>query len=116
MGCWGTASRKTIYLAWGEYEMRYAYLPEELKPWRPLWINSEFLQKSVFRDGFLKVGDLAFSTLYMDVKYLDISALKRMAELADQGLPGEKDPLCPEIPTLSIIVNPCGENRRYQSG
>lgn len=79
-------AEKQFIWSWGEYEMRYTYLPEELKPWRPLWINSEFLQKSVYMDGFLKIGDLSFNTLYVDVKYLDISTLKRITELANRGL------------------------------
>jgi hypothetical protein len=78
---------KQFIWSWGEYEMRYSSLPEALQPWRPLWINSEFLQKAVFRNGSLKAGDLSFSALYVDVNYLDISALKRITELAEQGLP-----------------------------
>jgi hypothetical protein len=77
---------KQFIWAWGEYEMRYAYLPEELKAWRPLWINGEFLQKAEYRDGLLKAGDLSFSALYVDVKYMDVSSLKRLVELAQKGL------------------------------
>ena len=71
--------------AWGEYEQRYTYLPEELKGYRPLWINSEFLQKAEYADGLLKIGDCAFRALYIDVKYLDINALKSILELAKKG-------------------------------
>ncbi len=78
---------KQFIWAWGEYEHRYTCLPEELKPWRPLWINSEFLQKAEFKNGRLKVGDVSFSSLYIDVKYMDIVALQRVAVLAALGLP-----------------------------
>ena len=78
---------KQFIWAWGEYELRYTYLPEELKGWRPLWINAEFLKKAEFRNGILTAGDLSFSSLYLDVKYLDMDALQRIATLAEKGLP-----------------------------
>jgi hypothetical protein len=78
---------KQFIWAWGEYEMRYTTLPEELKPWRPAWINGEFLRKAVFREGVLQAGDFKFSALYVDVKYMDIIALRRIVELAGEGLP-----------------------------
>ena len=78
---------KQMIWAWGVYEQRYTCLPEELKPWRPLWINGEFLNKAVFKKGRLIIGDLSFSSLYIDVKYLDIAVLRRVTELAGKGLP-----------------------------
>jgi hypothetical protein len=78
---------KQFIWAWGAYEQRYTYLPEELKAWRPLWINGAFLQKAEYRKGRLNVGDLSFSALYIDVHYMDITALKRITELAEMGLP-----------------------------
>jgi len=78
---------KQMIWAWGFYEQRYTYLPEELKPWRPLWINGEFLKKAFFKKSRLIIGDLSFSSLYIDVKYLDIEALRRVEELAGEGLP-----------------------------
>jgi len=77
---------KQFIWAWGEYEQRYTYLPEELKAYRPLWINGEFLKKAEFKNGRLNIGDLSFSSLYMDVKYMDMDALRRVTELAEQGL------------------------------
>jgi hypothetical protein len=78
---------KQFIWAWGAYEQRYTYLPEELKAWRPLWINGAFLHKAEYRKGRLNVGDLSFSALYIDVHYMDITALKRITELAEMGLP-----------------------------
>ena len=72
---------------WGAYEQRYSYLPAELKAWRPLWINGEFLKKAKFQDGRLRVGDLSFAALYIDVQYMDKAALERVVELAEAGLP-----------------------------
>jgi hypothetical protein len=88
--CWVAGElplEKQFIWAWGAYEQRYTYLPEELKAYRPLWINEEFLTKAQYSDGILKVGDLSFKAIYIDVKYMDIDALKRIAELAKLGLP-----------------------------
>ena len=76
---------KQMKWAWGAYEQRYTYLPEELKGWRPLWINGDFLKKANYKDGRLTIGDLSFSSVYVDVKYMDIEALERIAELAGKG-------------------------------
>jgi hypothetical protein len=78
---------KQFIWAWGEYEHRYTYLPSELKAWRPLWINGEFLGKARYREGVLQAGNLTFSACYVDVRYMDISALRRLVELASAGLP-----------------------------
>jgi len=80
-------AEKQLIWAWGEYEQRTTYLPKELKSWHPLWINGEFLQKAIFLDGQLKVGDLNFSAFYSDVRYMDINSLSRLVDLALAGLP-----------------------------
>ncbi len=72
---------------WGEYELRYIYPPKELEGYHPLWINRHFLNLAKYKNGKLKVGDAQFSSLYIDVKYMDIRALKRVLELAKEGLP-----------------------------
>lgn len=71
---------------WGEYELRYIFPPDELEGYHPLWINRHFLDKAVFNDGKLIAGDATFNALYIDVKYLDLRALKRIVELAELGL------------------------------
>ncbi|MEM6262585.1 MAG: glycosyl hydrolase [Bacteroidota bacterium] len=78
--------RRRVWV-WGEYEMRYIYPPKETEGFHPLWINRHFLEKAVYENGKLTVGDAAFSTLYIDVNYMDVRALKRIVELAKQGLP-----------------------------
>ena len=77
---------KQFIWAWGDYEFRYRYIPEYLKPYRPLWINEKFLRESVFENGILKVDDQQFQALYVDVEYMDISSLKIITQLADKGL------------------------------
>lgn len=72
---------------WGEYEMRYLFPPKETEGYHPLWINRHFLEASDFHEGKLIVGDAAFSSVFVDVEYMDIRALKRLLELARQGLP-----------------------------
>lgn len=77
---------KQFIWAWGWYEMRYVYFPDELAGYNPSWINTEFLKKAHFKNGILKAGDAMFRALYVDAEYLDYEAVRRMAELAGQGL------------------------------
>ncbi len=72
---------------WGEYELRYIDPPKELEGYHPLWINRHFLEQANYVDGKLQVGDASFSMLYIDVNYMDIRALRRIVDLAKQGLP-----------------------------
>lgn len=73
--------------AWGYYELRHLKLPDELSPYRPLWINPTFLQKAKLENGLLKVGDCAFRALYVDVEYMDVEGLKSIISLAQSGFP-----------------------------
>ncbi|MBX7141216.1 MAG: hypothetical protein K1X63_09075 [Chitinophagales bacterium] len=72
---------------WGEYELRYVYPPEETEGYHPIWINRHFLEEAKYENGKLKFGDAEFSSLYIDVNYMDIRALKKVLELAKEGLP-----------------------------
>lgn len=72
---------------WGEYEMRYIHPPEETRGYHPLWINRHFLEKAEVEGGKLKVGEASFSSLYIDVDYMDLAALARVVQLAEKGLP-----------------------------
>jgi len=72
---------------WGEYEMRYIYPPKELEGYHPLWINRHFLEKGIVKENKLIVGDAELSSLYIDVKYMDIRSLQRIVKLAEKGLP-----------------------------
>ncbi|MFN3939848.1 MAG: glycosyl hydrolase [Chitinophagales bacterium] len=72
---------------WGAYEMRYIYPPDETEGYHPLWINRHFLEQAQYLHHKLIVGDAQFSALYVDVKYMDIRALKKVLQFAQQGLP-----------------------------
>jgi hypothetical protein len=72
--------------AWGYYEMRYVYFPDELKGYNPTWINGEFLSKAKVNNGRLQVGNLDVKYLYVDAKYLDYKVILRLKELAESGL------------------------------
>jgi len=72
---------------WGKYEMRFIDPPDEVMGYHPLWINRYFLQNAVYQNGFLHCGDARFSSLYIDVDYLDSDALTAIMELAQKGLP-----------------------------
>jgi hypothetical protein len=77
---------KQFIWAWGSYEMRYVYFPDELAAYNPVWINSEFLEKGVFTNGVFKVGNAEFKVLYFNSKYLDYKVIKLLSELTDHGL------------------------------
>ena len=72
---------------WGEYELRYVYPPEETEGYHPIWINRHFLEEAKYENGKLKVGDAQFSTLFIDVDYMDIRSLQKVLEFAKEGLP-----------------------------
>jgi len=72
---------------WGEYEMRYIFPPKETEGYHPLWINRHFLNEAKFENGKLRIGDAEFSSLYIDVKYMDARALERILFFAKKGLP-----------------------------
>lgn len=72
---------------WGEYELRYVDPNEETEGYHPLWINRHFLEQAELKEGKLVVGDAEFSSLYIEVEYMDVRALRRILELAKAGLP-----------------------------
>jgi len=73
--------------AWGEYEMRYTRMPNELNGYAPLWINAEYLKNGILKNGKLYTGDASFSLLYIDVDYLSNDALTTILQLAENGFP-----------------------------
>jgi len=77
---------KQFIWAWGWYEMRYVYFPDELAGYNPAWINYEFLENAYFKNGALRIGDAKFKALYVDAEYLDYKTVRRMTELAGVGL------------------------------
>jgi hypothetical protein len=85
---------KQFIWAWGWYEMRYIYFPDELAGYNPSWINSEFLEKAAVNNGTLKIGDAEFKSLYIDADFLDYEVVNRLNELKDSGFPIilKKDP------------------------
>lgn len=72
---------------WGEYELRYVYPPEETEGYHPIWINHHFLEEAKYENDKLVVGDAQFSSLYCDVAYMDVRALKKVLAFAKEGLP-----------------------------
>jgi len=77
---------KQFIWAWGYYEMRYVYFPEELAGFNPTWINGEFLEKAVVKNGELIVGNAVFKALYINANYIDYKIVKRLNQLAGEGL------------------------------
>jgi hypothetical protein len=82
---------KQLPWAWGEYEMRYLQVPEEIRGYQPMWINGEFLQiglKGMGAQGHkgLEVGDCEFRAVYVDVKWMDIEVMRTLVGLAESGI------------------------------
>lgn len=73
--------------SWGAYELRYVSMPREVKGYHPLWLNGDFLRLGEFRDAHLYCGEVCFSSLYIDVEYLDSGALDTILALAKKGFP-----------------------------
>lgn len=69
------------------WELQYERFPEELIGFRPLWVSMGLLEDADYRDGKLRVGSAEFNWLYVDVEWLDASALRDILRLARQGLP-----------------------------
>jgi len=77
---------KQFRWAWGYYEMRYVYFPDELKGYAPIWVNLEFLDKAtISAGGQLVIAGTAFDFLYIDARYLDYAVIKRLKQLAEAG-------------------------------
>ncbi len=72
--------------AWGEYELRYQRIPDELKGYQPLWINSEALSQGTMHNGRLRCGDTEIRVLYVDAQHLDLETLRAITGCAEEGL------------------------------
>jgi hypothetical protein len=62
-------------------------MPPELAGCHPLWISLPFLEESQYAGGYLECGSAVFTSLYIDVEWLDLQALRRILVLARDGLP-----------------------------
>lgn len=86
-GAYPDSLRKVKAFFWGQYEMRYANTPDALKGMQPLWVNEHFLQSAHYQRGTLHCGEASFQSLYVDVEYMELSALEQILWLAEEGLP-----------------------------
>jgi len=77
---------KQLPWAWGEYEMRYTEINEELTGYQPTWVNKSFLEQGLVQGGKLNINGLEFNMLYVDVNYMDIEALEAIKNLAEKGV------------------------------
>jgi hypothetical protein len=68
------------------WEMRHVVVPEETRPFQPLWISVTVLPRAKLRDGRLAIGSQSFAALYLDVEWLDADALVEIHRLASEGL------------------------------
>jgi len=73
--------------AFYHWEMHYTKIPAELKGYHPLWISAYFLKSARYKKGTLYCEDARFTSLYIDVKWIDHDALTQILRLAKQCLP-----------------------------
>ena len=69
------------------WELRYIKFPSELSGYHPTWISRPFLGQSKYDGNLLHCGDATFSSLYVDVEWLDEDALLELLRLGREGLP-----------------------------
>ncbi len=69
------------------WELHYQRIPENLVGYRPTWISNYFLKDAQYRKDGLHCGRAVFSSLYIDVEWLDHEALLNILCLAEKGLP-----------------------------
>jgi len=67
------------------WELHYVKFPESVFGFRPFWISNQFLDTAVFEDEKIRIGDMRFDFVYVDVDWLDINALENFIRLAKQG-------------------------------
>jgi hypothetical protein len=68
------------------WEMRHVVVPREVEGYAPLWISLAFLHGAEVSGGRLCVGDCTFSSLLIDVEWLDGEALAELVRVAEAGL------------------------------
>jgi hypothetical protein len=112
---------KQFIWAWGYYEMRYVYFPDELNGYNPTWINDAFLEKGVVDNGVLKIGNAAYKALYIKSEYLSSNVVKRLNELAEAGLKivlknVPKEPGAIAHPDYSALVGKLKTSPKVTSG
>ncbi len=71
--------------AWGYYEMRYVYFPDELKGFNNCWVNNDFLTKSKVINGKIHIGSNIFEAVYINSDYVSNSTIKELLRIANEG-------------------------------
>ena len=66
--------------------MRHVLVPEETRPFQPLWISAAMLARAEMREGRLAIGSQSFAALYLDVEWLDADGLAEIERQASAGL------------------------------
>jgi hypothetical protein len=78
---------KQFKWAWGWYEMRYIYFPEEMRPFSPTWFNKTFLKNAKVVNKKLTNGNTEYDFIYIDTEYLDIEGMTDLLRISKQGFP-----------------------------
>jgi hypothetical protein len=72
--------------AWGHYELRYLYLPQQLKGYRPIWVNATQLSNVKVTDSGIDLGNNNFvKALFVDAEYVDEATHNVFLQLIKKG-------------------------------
>jgi hypothetical protein len=72
--------------AWGHYEMRYLYLPQQLKGYRPIWVNAPQLNLATVVNDSIDLGNgVRVRALFVDVEYVDEATHNIFMQLIKKG-------------------------------
>ncbi|MBN2620234.1 hypothetical protein JXB22_04005 [candidate division WOR-3 bacterium] len=69
------------------WEMQHERMPEETRPFHPLWINRHALYSARCEGGMVLGQAVRFRCLYVNTEWLDQDTLEAILRLARQGLP-----------------------------
>lgn len=67
------------------WEMQEVHVPDELKPWRPIWISGGTLEQFRIIDGVFDNGVVTFPVLVIDVEWMTMAHLQEIMRLQRAG-------------------------------
>jgi alpha-L-rhamnosidase len=67
------------------WELQHARFPDALRGHQPCWITGIFLPGCTVKGGQIRSGEAEFPALWLDVEWLDLSALRELVRLTEAG-------------------------------
>ena len=67
------------------WELQHTRFPDALRGHQPCWITGIFLPGCTVKGGQIRSGEAEFPALWLDVEWLDLSALRELVRLTEAG-------------------------------